>query len=110
MQAFRQSGGRLFRIAILFVVVSVIALGLMAYFTSRALSDMKYLAMHDKPVPTEVYNRVMDNMKFDTVIGALSGVLIAIAARYGARETAQNIANGMAARNNPVGGQEGDKE
>lgn len=106
---FKQAGGRLFRIALLFTLVCVLAIGVMVYFTHRAMADMKEIALSGDPLIPEVqsfYIQLIDNLKIGTVIGSLSGVLIAIAARYGFRETAQNIAQGLSARQ-PSGQQGG---
>ena len=104
MKMFTKAGGRLLRIALLFVAVSVLAMIIMTIFTARAMSDMKEIALTQTEegefatVPITFYTRLIDNMKLGTVIGSLSGVLIAITARYGLRETAKNIGDGMAVR------------
>lgn len=104
MNAFKNTGGRLFRIALAFTILCGIALILMSIFTYRAMADMKELAsMTDDAgesiqVPVTFYIQLIDNMKFGTVLASLSGVLIAIAARYGLRETSKNIGNGISSR------------
>jgi hypothetical protein len=106
MQAFSKPGGRLLKIAGLFVVVCVIAIGVMTYFTQRALADIKEIGMlvlEEGQTKTDVmpaYMQLIENMKISTVIGSLSGLLIAIVARYGLRETSRNVSNGMSARAN----------
>lgn len=104
MEIFTRVGGRLLRIALLFVVVSILAMVIMTIFTAKAMSDMKEIALTQAEdgefveVPMTFYIQLIDNMKLGTVIGSLSGVLIAIIARYGLRETAKNIGEGMVAR------------
>ena len=99
--AFARSGGRLFRIALIFFMISIMTIAVMSFFTYRAMDDMKELALQDGGIDLEIqmfYVRVIDNMKLGTVLGSLSGVLIAIAARYGLRETSRNIGEGLANR------------
>jgi len=104
MALFKQSGGRLFRIALTFTLICIGVLVLMSFLTVQAMGDMKELAaMTDEEgrfmeVPVMFYSQLIDNMKFGTVLASLSGVLIAIAARYGLRETSKNIGAGMQAR------------
>jgi len=101
---FKQSGGRLFHIATLFTGVSVITLVIMAVFTYIALQDVKEIAttiIHEGeklPDMSMFYSQLIVNLKFGTVIGSLSGVLIAVAARYGFRETSDNIGKGMVSK------------
>jgi hypothetical protein len=103
MAAFNKAGGRLFRIALTFTIVSILVLGVMAYFTRKAMVDIKELALYSinleenqSMMDTQAfYSRLIENLKFGTVLGSLSGVLIAIAARYGLRETSKNIGDGM---------------
>jgi len=104
MEIFTRVGGRLLRIALLFVVVSIFAMVIMTIFTAKAMSDMKEIALTQAEdgkfveVPVTFYTQLIDNMRLGTVIGSLSGVLIAIIARYGLRETAKNIGDGMSIR------------
>lgn len=104
MTAFTRVGGRLLRIALLFTLVSLITIGVMAYFTHRAMVDMREIALtkvvegEQLPDVEGFYIQLIANLKLGGVISALSGVLIAIIARYGLRETAKNIGNGMKAR------------
>ena len=104
MELFKSSGGRLFRIALIFVGVCILALGVMSYFTARAMRDMKEIATTKNEegefveVPVQFYSQLIDNMKFGTVLSALSGVLIAVAARYGLRETAKSFSEGQVAK------------
>ncbi len=108
MNTFAKPGGRLLKIAALFVVVCVIAIGVMSYFTHRALSDMHEIALliteegETRVEVTTFYLQLIDNLKISTVIGSLSGLLIAIVARYGLRETSRNVSEGMVARSNGV--------
>lgn len=104
MEVFTKAGGRLFRIALFFTVVSIMAIGVMAYFTHRAMIDMREIALtkvvegEQLPDVEGFYIQLVNNLKIGSVIGSLSAVLIAIAARYGLRETAKNIGEGMAVR------------
>ena len=91
---FAKSGGRLFRIAALFVVFAFVAILIMTYFTHRAMNEVKELLLAGKDLPG-FYTQLIDNMKIGTVLTSLSGVLIAIAARYGLRESTKNIGEGM---------------
>ena len=105
MNAFAKPGGRLLKIAALFVIVCLIAIGVMAYFTHRAMVDMKEIAElivdgETRASMTTFYSQLIDNLKISTVVGSLAGVLIAIVARYGIREGTRNIGNGMTARAN----------
>jgi len=115
MKAFTKSGGRLFRIAMLFIIVSTVAIGIMTWFTYRAMTDMKEIALtkvtegERLPDVEGFYIRLIDNLKIGGVIGSLSGVLIALAARYGLRETAKNIGEGMSVRSS-VSTQSGDSK
>jgi len=104
MEAFKKTGGRLLRIALLFVAMSLLAMILMTVFTAKAMADMKEIALTQTEegefvtVPITFYTQLIDNMKLGTVMGSLAGVLIAIVARYGLRETAKSIGDGMAVR------------
>ena len=104
MKMFTKTGGRLLRIALLFVAVSVLAMVIMTIFTAKAMSDMKEIALTQAEdgeftsVPVTFYTQLIDNMRLGAVIGPLSGVLIAIIARYGLRETAKSIGDGISIR------------
>lgn len=106
MKAFGRPGGRLLKIAALFVIVCVLVIGIMTYLTHRALDDMReigLLVLEEGQTRTDVtsfYLQLIDNLKISTVIGSLSGLLIAIVARYGLRETSRNVSDGMVARAN----------
>jgi hypothetical protein len=100
---FKKSGGRLFRIAFIFTVVCIVAVIIDSYFISRAMKDLKELSLSPEglralPQAAAFYIRVIDTFNIGIIIGSLSNVLIVIAARYGLRETAQNIATGIAGR------------
>lgn len=97
MEAFTKAGGRLFRITLLFMAIALIAIGIMTYFTARAMRDVKEIALTDGKNFAEVqvfYTQLISNLKLGTVIASLSGVIIAVAARYGLRETAKNLGEG----------------
>ena len=97
MEAFTKAGGRLFRITLLFMVIALIAMGIMTYFTARAMKDVKEIILEDGANLLEVqafYVQLIDNLKLGTVIASLSGVIIAVAARYGLRETAKSLGEG----------------
>lgn len=97
MEAFTKAGGRLFRITLLFMIIALVAMGIMAYFTARAMKDVKEIALTGGKNFAEVqifYTQLIGNLKFGTVIASLSGVIIAVAARYGLRETAKNLGEG----------------
>jgi hypothetical protein len=104
MEMFKKIGGRLLRIALLFVVVSVLTIGIMAYFTHRIMEDVKEIALtrvaegEKLPDVEGFYIQLVNNLKIGTVISSLAGVLIAIVARYGLRETAKSIGDGMSNR------------
>ena len=106
MNTFSKPGGRLLKIAALFVIVCVLAIAVMSYFTQRALDDIKEIGMivlEEGQTKTDVmpaYMQLIENLKISTVIGSLSGLLIAIVARYGLRETSRNVSSGMVARAN----------
>lgn len=119
MGTFKQSGGRLFRIVLIFVAVSIITLGIMAYFTSKAMQDIKEITLtpietetgvSHVQAPTQFYTQLVDNMRFGTVLSALSGVLIAVAARYGLRETAKSYSEGQGAKSQIKQGGSGETE
>jgi len=104
MEIFTRTGGRLLRIALLFVMVSMLTIGIMAYFTHRAMEDVKEIALtriaegEKLPDVGGFYIQLVNNLKIGTVISSLAGVLVAIVARYGLRETAKNIGDGISSR------------
>jgi hypothetical protein len=105
-------GGRLFRIAFLFSIICLLAMVIMVYFTHRCLVDMKDIALEATEERVDLvlpfYTKLIDNLKIGTVLGSLSAVLMAVAARYGLRETAQNIGNTITnIKNNGEGDQGG---
>lgn len=95
--AFKKAGGRLFRIVIVYIAIGLAAIVVMAIFTHRVMVDTKEIVLAGQPVP-ELYSRIAENMKFGPVLSSISGVLIAVAARYGLRETAKSYSDGQAAR------------
>ena len=97
MEAFAKAGGRLFRITLLFMIIALVTMGIMAYFTARAMKDVKEIALTGGENFANVqvfYTQLIGNLKLGTVIASLSGVIIAVAARYGLRETAKNLGEG----------------
>ena len=73
----------------------------MGWFTHRAMRDMREIVMADKEVPA-FYTQLIDNMRPEAALGSLSAVIIAIAARYGSRETAKSYSEGQVARTKPL--------
>ena len=98
-QPFAKSGGRLFRIVTWFAGICIAAMVAMGIFTHRAMNDMHEIVMADKEIPM-FYTQLINNMKPEAALGSLSAVIIAIAARYGLRETAKSYSEGQAARQN----------
>lgn len=97
MEVFTKAGGRLFRITLLFMMIALIVIGIMTYFTARAMKDVKEIALTGEGNFAEVqvfYTQLIGNLKLGTVIASLSGVIIAVAARYGLRETAKSLGEG----------------
>jgi len=97
MRAFTKAGGRLFKITLLFILIALIAISIMAYFTKTAMQDVKEIALTDGADLREVqlfYTQLIDNLKIGKVIASVAGVIMAVAARYGLRETAKNWKSG----------------
>ncbi len=93
MKAFTQAGGRLFRIALIFTFVCIGVAVVQAFFLHRAMVVVEALAREGIEVPM-FFERLITFLDLGKVVASLSAVLIAIAARYGARETARNISEG----------------
>jgi hypothetical protein len=96
-------------------MVSVLTIGIMAYFTHRAMEDVKEIALtkvtegEKLPDVEGFYIQLVNNLKIGTVISSLAGVLVAVAARYGLRETAKSIGNGLSVRASMVSKEDQEK-
>jgi hypothetical protein len=104
MAIFSVPGGRLLRVVFLFTVVCVVAIVIMTLFINRAMDEVLQITLNGNEVPV-FYTQLISYLQIDKVIQSLSGVLIAIVARYGLRESTKNIGSGMSAKSSiPSGG------
>lgn len=101
MKAFTNSGGRLFKIALIFTVFCVVVVALQATYLKLAMAQVYELATTPVAegevaiVIPSFYGSIIPFLSFAPIVQALSIVLVSIAARYGAREATKNISEGM---------------
>lgn len=100
MKAFTLAGGRLFKIAGIFTIFCGVVVAIQAYFIKTAMNQVYAIATMEQvegipsiQVPA-FYGNLIAYLDPGKVVTALSVVLVAIAARYGAREVTKNIAEG----------------
>jgi len=100
MKTFEKSGGRLFRIAGIFTIFCVLVVTVQAVFIKQAMNQVYAISTMEipegvtRPEIPQFYSMIIPILNPSNIVTALSAVLIAIAARYGAREVASNMAEG----------------
>lgn len=100
MKLFKTKSGRLFKIALIFTIFCMAVVTIQAVFIKMAMTQVYTIATMEvpegvqRPEMPNFYQTLIPFLSFSSVITALSGVLIAIAARYGGREVMQQWAEG----------------
>lgn len=101
MKAFSKEGGRLLKIGLIFALICVGVILIQSYFLREAMAQVYLITtmtLEEGTVRPQVpvfYSTIIPALSPDRIVTALSALLIAIAARYGAREATKNIAEGQ---------------
>jgi len=113
MVGFKLSGGRLFRIALIFTVFCIMVVSVQAIFIKQAMNQVYTITTMEipkdevRPDIPQFYSMLIPILNPSSIVTALSAVLISIAARYGAREVTANMADGKRYKSQVTVGPEG---